>query len=245
MTELMETVATHPSSVPQPLLRTDESQLIEALRAGDEHAFEVLLDRLSPGMLGLAISILSDRGAAEEVVQETWLAVIRGLDRFEARSSLKTWVFSILANLARTRVKRERRTVAFSSLSESEGATDALAAAAERLTDYRHAWMSPPRHRKRTPEDDLSSQETLALIQRTLQSMPVRQAEVVTLRDIEGWSAQEVCEALGLTGTNQKVLLHRGRTKVRDALTFEVNPQASPQASPKQVPGTCSWKAEK
>ncbi len=225
MTQQMETVATSPTTILWPLQRGQsadgyhqEKDFIEALRAGNERAFEVLLERLSSSMLGLARSVLSDREMAEEVVQETWLAAIRGLERFEGRSSLKTWIFSILMNVARTRAKRERRTVPFSSLSEIENPADNLAAAAERFSDDRHAWMSPPRRWRQTPEDRLLSTETITMIRKELQSMPPRQAEVVTLRDIEGWSAEEVCQVLGLTEANQKVLLHRGRTKVRNAL---------------------------
>ena len=197
-------------------------------------------------MLGLARCILSDREMAEDVVQETWLAVIRGLERFEGRSSLKTWIFSILINVARTRAKRERRTIAFSSLSEIESPVDRLAAAAERFLDDRHAWMSPPRRWKQTPEDRLLSREAVTLIRKALLSMAPRQAEVVTLRDIEGWSAEEVCQALGLTEANQKVLLHRGRTKVRNALEHyratkgpEKQRVASEQAClPREPPGS-------
>lgn len=225
MSERMETAATSRTTRGWPVERAlsadghhQEKDFIDALRAGDEQAFEILLERLSPAMLGLARSILSDRDMAEEVVQETWLATIRGLERFEGRSSLKTWIFSILTNVARTRAKRERRTVAFSSLSEIESPADRLAAAAERFSDDRCAWMSPPRRRKQTPEDRLLSTEVVAMIDKALQSMSPRQAEVVTLRDIEGWSAEETCQALGLTEANQKVLLHRGRTKVREAL---------------------------
>ena len=225
MTQQMETVATSPTTILWPLERGQsangyhqEKGFIEALRAGNEQAFEVLLDRLSPSMLGVARSILSDREMAEEVVQETWLAAIQGLERFEGRSSLKTWIFSILTNVARTRAKRERRMVVFSSLGEIESPADKLAAAAERFSDDRHAWMSPPRRRRQTPEDRLLSREAVTMIRKALQSMPPRQAEVVTLRDIEGWSAEEVRQALGLTEANQKVLLYRGRTKVRNAL---------------------------
>ncbi len=225
MIERTETVTTSPTLMQWPIEggqsadgQCQEKNFIGALRAGNEQAFEVLLARLSPAMLGLARSILSDRETAEDVVQETWLAAIRGLDRFEGRSSLKTWIFSILTNVARTRAKRERRTVVFSSLSEIESPADWLTAAAERYSDDRHAWMSPPPRRKQTPECRLLSREVVTMIRKALQSMPSRQAEVVTLRDIEGWSAEEVCQALELTEANQKVLLHRGRTKVRNAL---------------------------
>ena len=225
MTERMEMAETNTTTIQWPFERgqsaeghDQEKNLIEALRAGNELAFEALLERLSPSMLGIARSILRDSEMAEEVVQDTWLAAIQGLKRFEGRSSLKTWIFSILTNVARTRAKRERRTIAFSSLSEVESPADKLAAASERFSDHRHAWMSPPRRRRQTPEDCLLSREAVTMIRKALQSMPSRQAEVVSLRDIEGWSAEEVCQSLGLTEANQKVLLHRGRTRVRDAL---------------------------
>lgn len=226
MNERMETVVVSPATIHWPSEPGEnfgsnhpEESLIEALRAGNEEAFEVLLDRLSPGMLGLARSIVADRELAEEVVQETWLAVIRGVERFEGRSAIKTWVFSILTNVARTRATRERRTIAFSCLSEAESPADKLAADAERFTEDRYAWMSPPPRRKETPESRILSKETVAVIRTALASMPPRQAEVVTLRDIEGWSAAEVCQALDLSEANQKVLLHRGRMKVRNVLT--------------------------
>ena len=225
MTERLETATTSGTAIQWSLAKgpcadghAEEKTFIAELRVGNEQAFEVLLDRLSGPMLRFARSILSDRETAEEVVQDTWLAAIRGLDRFEGRSSLKTWIFSILANVARTRVKRERRTVAFSSISEIESPIDKLAAEAERFSEDRHAWMSPPRRQKQTPEDHLLSTEAVTRIDAALQSMPPRQAEVVTLRDIEGWSAKEVCQTLGLTASNQKVLLHRGRARIRTAL---------------------------
>ena len=225
MTERLETATTSGTAIQWSLAKgpcadghAEEKTFIAELRVGNEQAFEVLLDRLSAPMLRFARSILSDRETAEEVVQDTWLAAIRGLDRFEGRSSLKTWIFSILANVARTRVKRERRTVAFSSISEIESPIDKLAAEAERFSEDRHAWMSPPRRQKQTPEDHLLSTEAVTRIDAALQSMPPRQAEVVTLRDIEGWSAKEVCQTLGLTASNQKVLLHRGRARIRTAL---------------------------
>ncbi len=174
MTERMETVATSPTTIQWPLERGQsadghhqEKNFIEGLRAGNEQAFEVLLERLSPSMLGLAGSILSDREMAEEVVQETWLAAIRGLDRFEGRSLLKTWIFSILTNVARTRAQRERRTVAFSFLSEIESPADRLATAAERFSDDRHAWMAPPRRWRQTPEDRLLSREAVTMIRKS------------------------------------------------------------------------------
>lgn len=217
--------------------RALDQEFIAALRRGDEDAFELLLDRLSPVMLGVARAIVSNHETAEEIVQDTWHATIVGLDRFEGRSSLKTWILSILTNLARTRAKRECRVVPFSSVSDFESPADMLAAMTERVSSERHAWMLPRSRRKQTPEDGLLSQELVAVVQRALQLMPARQAEVVTLRDVEGWSAYETCQALGLSESNQKVLLHRGRTKVRHAIDayrgsrHDVADAGSPQQS--------------
>ena len=186
-----------------------ETDFVGALRAGDEDAFEALLERLLPSMRGVARSILSDAELAEDVVQETWIAAIRGLPRFEGRSSLKTWIFAILSNIARKRATRERRTVAFSHLGDT---------VAETPSDGGCAWLSPSHGRTQTPEEDVLAQEVGAMIDKTLERMPPRQAEIVILRDIEGWSAKEACRSLSLTEANQKVLLHRGRKRIREAL---------------------------
>jgi RNA polymerase sigma-70 factor (ECF subfamily) len=166
-----------------------------------------------------------DRAVAEEVVQETWLAVLRGLDRFEERSTFKTWLFRILVNRARTRGERESRSAPFSSLA---GAADEPSVDPDRFLpadDPRApgAWAAPP---LAWPEDRLLSQETLDVISAAIDALPEAQRTVITLRDVEGFSAEEVSTALGITDGNQRVLLHRARSKVRKALEGYLSPEA-------------------
>ena len=212
-----------PKAVPRELLASGppgavakEAALTKQLKAGDEAAFVSLLERLYPSMLAFARSILSNHETAEEVVQDAWVAALGGLEHFEGRSSLKTWLFSIVFNKARTRLRRERRQVNLSSLvkdGEEIGHTIERIAA----SDTRRAWMLPERW-NHSPEEELLASECLDAIENALRRMPQRQAEVVRLRDIQGWSAEEVCETLGLSASNQKVLLHRGRQRIRLAL---------------------------
>ena len=190
--------------------------LVERLRNGDEAAFAELVARYHRPMLRLASIFVRDRALAEEVVQETWLGVIRGIDRFEERSSLKTWIFRILTNTAKTRAEREGRTVPFSAVldprDEDEPSVDP-----DRFAGAGH-WTSPPRSWDEVPEQRMLSAETRDKIAEAIEGLPPSQREVITLRDVEGWSAEEVCNVLGLSETNQRVLLHRARTKVRKAL---------------------------
>lgn len=198
----------------------DEAQLLESLREGDERAFEALVEEYGPTMIRLARLYVRERPAAEEVVQEAWLGVLRGLERFEGRSSLRTWVFRIVTNLAKTRAVREARSVPFSALVEAdEDHGPSVPTEAFRGPDHRWAghWASPPVDWAR-PEQELIAAETRALIVRTIEGLPETQREVINLRDVEGWSSEEVCNVLELTETNQRVLLHRARTKVRHAL---------------------------
>jgi RNA polymerase sigma-70 factor (ECF subfamily) len=195
-------------------MRSDDDALVEALRGGDEGAFARLMDEHSSALLRLATMYVGDRAAAEEVVQETWIAVFQGIDRFEARSSLKTWLFRILANKAKTKRQREARSIPFSAVSRSE--PDEPAVEPERfLPDG--AWSLAPTVWE-TPEEKLLSGETRDVILRTIESLPPAQREVITLRDVEGWPSNEVCDALEISETNQRVLLHRARAKVRGAL---------------------------
>jgi RNA polymerase sigma-70 factor (ECF subfamily) len=194
---------------------------VESLRACDERAFASLMDEYGSSLLRVAMSYVGSRAVAEEVVQETWLAVLRGVDRFEGRASLKTWVFRILTNLASTRGQRERRTVPFSSL----GGDDAEGGATvdpDRFfppdhSRYPNHWSLGPTAWE-TPDEGLLSGETRRVILAAIEELPPSQRTVVTLRDVEGWSAEEVCSALALSEGNQRVLLHRGRSKVRMAL---------------------------
>ncbi|SRR6266508_836351 len=197
----------------------EELGLVEALRAGDEAAFMTLVDRYGPSMLRLAMVYVRNRSVAEEVVQETWLGVLRGIDRFEGRSSLKTWIFRILTNTAKTRGQRESRSVPFGSFGdEDEPAVDP-----DRFLPPDHPrwpghWSSPPSGWSGVPEERLVGKETLGVIAQAVEALPPAQREVITLRDLDGWTSDETCNALGLTETNQRVLLHRARSKVRRAL---------------------------
>jgi RNA polymerase sigma-70 factor, ECF subfamily len=183
-------------------------QLVEALRAGDERAFEQLIRMYQGTLVRVAQMYVSSRAVAEEVVQETWLAVLTGIDRFEGRSSLKTWIFRILANRAKTRAQREGRTIPFSALGDSEPAVEP--------DRFDHGqWAALPAD---WPEARLLGGETLQMIAAAIDSLPATQRAVITLRDVQGWSAEEVRNALDLSETNQRVLLHRARSKVRGVL---------------------------
>ena len=197
----------------------DETLLVAALRRGDETAFVTLVDRYGAVMLRVAQSYVHERSVAEDVVQETWIAVLTGVERFEARSTVKTWIFRILVNRAKTRAQREGRSLPFSSLiSEDEDWDGAVPADRFQYPGYPGHWTSPPPDWRTIPEDRLLGQETVQQFRHALRELPPRQQQVVVLRDVEGWSSEEVCEALDLSEANQRVLLHRGRSKVRQAV---------------------------
>jgi RNA polymerase sigma-70 factor (ECF subfamily) len=195
--------------------------LVAALRRGEEAAFVELVERYGASLLRLARTFVRDRAIAEEVVQETWLAVLNGIDRFEGRSSLKTWIFQILSNRARTRAVRERRSAPFSALAGA-GEDDEAAVDADRFRPagdrWVGSWAAAPSDWSHLPEERLLGRETLERVYEAIQALPPRQAEVLVLRDIEGWDPGEVCAALGITDGNQRILLHRARSKVRAAL---------------------------
>jgi RNA polymerase sigma-70 factor, ECF subfamily len=198
----------------------DELSLVDSLRAGDESAFETLIARYHKQLLRLAMLYVSSRAVAEDVVQETWLGVLQGLARFEGRSSLKTWIFRILTNRARTRGQREGRSVAFSDLAIAEAGSGETNMDADQFWPADHpawanGWVSYPRNWNELPEERLLSRELLARVQAAIAALPPIQREVITLRDVEGWTSEEVCNVLEITETNQRVLLHRARTKVR------------------------------
>jgi RNA polymerase sigma-70 factor, ECF subfamily len=199
----------------RPRLSYEERSLVEALRRREEGAFVSLLERHSGSMKRIARLYVRTDSVADEVVQETWLAVIEGVDRFEGRSSLRTWIFSILTNIAKTRADQERRTLPFSALGDP--GDEGPAVDPERFSPTDH-WASPPRSFGQLPEDRLLAGETLAIVERAIEALPASQQAVITLRDVEGWNAKEVCNVLELSETNQRVLLHRARSKVRRAL---------------------------
>ncbi len=199
----------------------DERALVAALRRGDEAAFVALVQRYGGSLQRLARTFVRDAAVAEEVVQETWLALLEGIDRFEGRSSLKTWLFQILSNRARTRAVRERRSAPFSALVGDPG-DDEAAVDADRFRGEGHRWAghwaAAPSDWNHLPEERLLGRETLARVHEAIATLPPRQAEVLVLRDVEGWDAGEVCEALGIGDGNQRILLHRARSRVRAAL---------------------------
>jgi RNA polymerase sigma-70 factor (ECF subfamily) len=185
----------------------EEMRLVEALRNRDEQAFEQLIRMYQSALVRVAQMYVSSRAIAEDVVQESWLAVLNGIDRFEGRSSLKTWIFRIVANRAKTRGQREARSRPFSAL-EREPSVDP-----ERFVDGH--WSAPP---ESWPEERLLGAEALRVIGAAIEALPPSQRAVITLRDVQGWSAEEVRNALELSETNERVLLHRARAKVRAAL---------------------------
>ncbi|TML19169.1 MAG: sigma-70 family RNA polymerase sigma factor [Actinobacteria bacterium] len=204
--------------VAQPPL--EERRLVDALRAGDESAFTRLVEEYGPAMLRVARMFVSSRAVAEEVVQEAWVGVLNGIGRFEGRSSLKTWIFRILTNTAKTRAVREGRSIPFSSLAgedEEGGAVDADRFLGDD-TRFPGHWAAPPQRWEAAPEGRLLAAETLEVLEREIAKLPANQAVVVTMRDVEGFDADDVCNALDISETNQRVLLHRARTKLRRAL---------------------------
>lgn len=196
----------------------DEAQLVQALRQGDEAAFRALVERYHAALVRLAQFYVPDRAIAEDVAQETWLGVLRGLARFEGRASFKTWLFRILTNTAKTRGQRERRSLPFSAFEEPE--TDSEPAVNPDRFTAAHHWRpsAQPQPWDELPETYVEAQETQAHLWAAIEALPAQQRAVITLRDIEGWSSEEVCNILEISETNQRVLLHRARAKVRGAL---------------------------
>jgi RNA polymerase sigma-70 factor, ECF subfamily len=204
----------------EQVLSAHDARLVEGLRAGDEAAFAELMREYGGAMLRLAQLFVSSRAVAEEVVQEAWLGVLRGIGRFEGRSSLKTWLFRIVANTAKTRAVREARSVPFSALGDDAGDEpavdpDRFLGSGERFPGH---WAVPPQSWAGTPENRLLAQEAMEVIEREIERLPPAQRAVITMRDVQGLTSEEVRNALDLTETNQRVLLHRARSKVRNAL---------------------------
>jgi RNA polymerase sigma-70 factor (ECF subfamily) len=197
-----------------------DDELLAGMRAGDEGAFRVFVGRYHGAMIRAAARYVSSPAIAEEVAQEAWMGVIRGLDRFEGRSSVKTWLFRIVENQARTRGAREPRATPFSALPADDEGGPAVDPArflgpGDPFAGY---WDTPPARFSDLPEEQLLSAETREAIGQAIAALPARQQQVISLRDVEGWHAEEVCEFLGLSVGNQRVLLHRARSRVRAAL---------------------------
>ena len=191
--------------------------LVERLRAGDETAFMMLVEQHQAAMLRVARMYVSSNAVAEEVVSEAWLGILKGLDRFEGRSSLRTWLYRIVANIAKTRAQRDQRSIPFSALEGDDDGIDPewFQSVAERAPG---GWRTFPDDWRGIPEERLEARETLGRIARAIDALPPMQAEVLRLRDVLGWSSEEVRNALDLSETNQRVLLHRARSRVRRAL---------------------------
>jgi RNA polymerase sigma-70 factor, ECF subfamily len=200
----------------------EDALLVESLRAGDEAAFVELVGRYGALMLQVARLYVPTRSVAEEVVQEAWLGVLKGVDRFEGRASFRTWLFRILTNIAKTRGEREGRSVPFSSLAQSELETGEPSVDPDRFIPQGERWAnhwasSPPRFDD-LPESRLMSAETFAVARKAIDALPAAQRTVISMRDIAGFASEDVCDALELSEGNQRVLLHRARASVRRAL---------------------------
>ena len=191
----------------------DDDALLPRLRAGDEDAFRELVSKYDGALRRLARTFVRTQAAADDVVGETWLGVVRGLDTFEGRSSLRTWIFSILVNRARTRAVREARSVPFASLEEDDGPAVEPAA-----FDASGGWTSAPARLDADPERQLLSAELRAHLLDAIDDLVPAQKAVITLRDLLGVPSDEVSELLDITDGNQRVLLHRARARVREAL---------------------------
>jgi RNA polymerase sigma-70 factor, ECF subfamily len=200
-----------------------EHFLVRALAAGDERAFDELVGRYHRSLVRLARNYVRSEAVAEEVAQDAWCAVVTGIERFEGRSSLKTWLFSIVVNKARTRGERERRTMPFSAVA----APDDDGAPIEDRFGPDGTWSAPPRAWD-DPERRAISLELRDELREALTELPERQRLVVTLRDVEGLGSDEVCSLLDLTPGNERVLLHRGRTRLREALERTIDGAALP-----------------
>ena len=202
------------------LTASEEADLVARLRGGDERAFEALVDRHYATMLAVARGYVRTRAIAEEVVQEAWLGVLNGIDRFEGRSSLRTWIMRIVVNIAISRGEREARSVPFSTLASEE--SDEPAVDPERFRGQNDGfpghWRTYPGNWGSLPDDALLGRETLAVVMSAIEELPDAQRVVITMRDVAGCTPEEVCGALDVSDGNQRVLLHRARSHVRGAL---------------------------
>jgi len=205
-----------------PFAHAEERDVVAALRAGDESAFTRLVGAHHNSLIRMARMYVRTQEVAEEVVQETWLGVLKGLNQFEGRCSLKTWIFQILLNRARTRGGREGRMIPFSVLFDAQSDAGEPAVDPSQFNEndpeWPGGWVTQPRNWGSTPEQMLLDAEFRACVEAAIATLPPNQKEVITLRDVQGWTSEEVCNVLGVSETNQRVLLHRGRSKVRQIL---------------------------
>ncbi|MCY7303681.1 MAG: sigma-70 family RNA polymerase sigma factor [Thermoleophilia bacterium] len=201
------------------MIDTDTEQLLlRRLQSGDENAFEVLVGMHSPSMTRVAMAFLPRRAVAEEVVQETWLNVVRSLGAFEGRASLRTWIFTILGNCARRRAEQEQRLIPMAELAAQEVEGDDIGVSADRFFDggrWQGMWSTVVRRWDDVPEQHLLSSELRGAMLEAIDALPRMQRAVIALRDIEDWPADEVCGYLGILDGNQRILLHRARMTVR------------------------------
>jgi RNA polymerase sigma-70 factor, ECF subfamily len=211
-----------PADAPEEGGTDDDEQLLLALRRRDEQAFTTLVDRYHARLVRLASLFVANQAVAEEVAQETWIGVLQGIDRFEGRSSFRTWLFRILTNQAKRRGQREARSIPFAAFSQADVDDGEPAVAPERFLpagdEWAGHWVSYPQNWRELPEEEFLSQETRALVQQAIAALPMNQRMVITLRDVEGFPSAEVCNALAISETYQRVLLHRARSKVRGQL---------------------------
>jgi RNA polymerase sigma-70 factor (ECF subfamily) len=191
---------------------------LDALKAGDQAAFQSLIQRNHGPMLRLAMTYVGDRGVAEDVVQETWLTCLRSMDRFEGRSSLKTWIFGILINVARSRRRKESRILPFASFWRWDGSERNHATVDQSRFGSDGMWQKGPRSWDNLPESKVLGDETLQHVRVAIDALPPKQREVILLRDVAGFEAAEVSALLGISAANERVRLHRARAAVRQSL---------------------------
>lgn len=200
---------------------TDE-EIVRRLKDGDETTFTALVERYHRPMVRVARAYVSDDATAEEIAQDAWLGVLNGLQNFQARGTFKSWLFSIVCNRAKTRGMRDARSTPFSALAAQEAASHDPAVPPDRFQGadgrYPGGWAHPPSTWGQNPEQRLLQRETLAVLNAAIDTLPAAQRTVITLRDLGGQDSESVCNALGITETNMRVLLHRARSKVRAQL---------------------------
>ncbi|WDR02852.1 RNA polymerase sigma factor [Devosia algicola] len=211
----------------KPNAEMSDELLVVALKKGDEAAFRQIFARENAALLAFARNFVRESAAAEEAVQDTWVAVIGGIGRFEGRSTLRSWIFSVLANIARTKAKRDGRILSFSDMGFNDPAVDP-----DRFSGD-GTWLSPPgRWSEINPERIVGGRQLFAHAMVVMEELPPNQRAVVQLRDIEGLSAPDACDILGITEANQRILLHRGRSKIRAAIEVLMDPDSGGQVGP-------------